>query len=68
MERGDVGIVQPEVVEGRAEVGEECAGMRVMQLADGGGEERDVPERIPAAEDELPFPRVQVRKMSLGAD
>ena len=61
-QRGDVRIMQPQAVEGRAEVGEELAGVRAVQFAEGGGEERDVAEGIPAAEDELPFPLVRMRK------
>lgn len=37
-------VVQPQIVEGRAQVGEEAPRMRAMQVADGGGEERDVGE------------------------
>ena len=58
MDGSNVRIVQPQVVEGGAEVGEEFAGMGAVQFAHGGGEERDVAEGIPAAEDELPFSRM----------
>ena len=68
VQRGDVGIVQPKVVEWRAEVGDKLAGMCAVQLADGSGEERDVAQGVPAAEDEPPFPRVQAPGICRGAN
>ena len=42
VERGNVRMVQPQIVEGRAHIGDKPARMRAVQLADGGGEQHDV--------------------------
>ena len=65
--RGDVGIVQPQIIERRAQIGEEARRMRAVQVANGGGEQRDVAEGIPAAEDELLFPCMGMREPGLRA-
>ena len=57
----DPRIVQPKIVKGRAQIGEEFAGKRAVQIADRGGEQHDVAERIPAAEDEFLFSSVRMR-------
>lgn len=62
-----MGIVQPQIVEGRAQIGEEAPRMRAVQVADGGGEQCDVVERILAAEDEPHFPRMRMRETGLRA-
>ena len=58
---GDPRIVQPQAIEGRADIGEELARMRAVQIADRSGEQHDVAQRISAAEDELLFSGVWMR-------
>ncbi len=51
-QRGDPGIVQPQVIEGRADIREELAGTSAVQIAHSSGEQHNVAERIPAAQNE----------------
>ena len=66
-QRRDVRVVQPQVIERGAKIGEELAGMAAVQVAHGGGEEDDIAQRIPAAKDELLFPRVRMREPARGS-
>lgn len=54
-QRGEPGIVQPEVIERGPDIGEKLAGIAAVQISHGSGEQDDIAQGVPAAEDQ-PLP------------